>query len=84
MIAPDACSTRKTASTTTEIAPLVIAMTARLPGGWQPGWGRVRGLAAISVCSHRRPGGRFMSVLDDIVAGVREDLLRRQSEVPEQ
>src|ERR1700750_1999837 len=54
----------------------------RTTGGCGSGWRRVRGLAAF----RRSPGGSggpVMSVLDDIVAGVREDLARRQSATPE-
>src|SRR6478735_12027433 len=40
-------------------------------------------LGGDSACPTGGPGGLVMSVLDDIVAGVREDLARRQAEVPE-
>src|SRR5689334_17937881 len=48
-------------------------------GGWPRRWGCVRGWAA----QFANPKGVPMSVLDDIVAGVREDLERRRSATSE-
>src|SRR6476659_1153329 len=51
----------------------------RMPGALVPRE-RLGGGPALPC---RRRGGPCMSVLDDIVAGVREDLARRQAQTPE-